>query len=60
VALTLFETQFESRSLTRNPPLTDEELEALCLRNDPAQIERTWDGVIRLHASSGGCRVELL
>jgi Uma2 family endonuclease len=54
VALTLFETSFESRSLTLDPPLTDEELEALCLRSDTVQIERTWDGVILMHAPTGG------
>jgi Uma2 family endonuclease len=54
VTLPLFETSFESRSLVVDPPMTDEELEVLCLRSDTVQIERTREGVIRMHAQTGG------
>jgi Uma2 family endonuclease len=54
VSLTLFETSFESRSLTLDPPMTDAELEAFCLRSDTVQLERTSDGVIEMRAPTGG------
>lgn len=54
VTLPLFETTFEPRSLVIDPPMSDAELEALCLRSDNVQIERTSEGVIRMHAPAGG------
>ena len=35
-----------ARTLILDPPLTDAELEALCLANENVQIERTREGVI--------------
>lgn len=54
VTLPLFETTFEPRSLVVYPPMTDAELEEMCLRNEMVQIERTSDGVIRLKPLGGG------
>ena len=54
VTLLLFETTFEPRSLVVDPPMTDAELEEMCLRNEMVQIERTSDGVIRLKPLGGG------
>jgi hypothetical protein len=53
VTLTLFETSLEPRSLVVDPPMTDAELEMLCLRSDTVQIERTSEGVIRMNAEGG-------
>jgi Uma2 family endonuclease len=54
VTLPLFETSLETRSLTVDPPMTDAELESLCLRSDNVQIERTREGVIRVNPPTGG------
>jgi Uma2 family endonuclease len=42
-----------ARSLVLDPPLTDAELEALCLENDNVQIERTREGVIQMNPPTG-------
>jgi Uma2 family endonuclease len=54
VTLPLFESSLEPRSLVVSPPMTDAELEALCLRSDNLQIERTSEGVIRVNPPTGG------
>jgi Uma2 family endonuclease len=41
------------RSLAVDPPLTDAEFEALCLKNDDVQFERTSDGAIRMNPPTG-------
>jgi len=53
VTLPLFETTFEPRSLVVDLPMTDAELEEMCLRNETVQIERTSEGVIRLKPLEG-------
>jgi Uma2 family endonuclease len=40
-------------SLVLDPPLTDEEFETLCLRNNQARLERTKEGAIVVHAPAG-------
>jgi Uma2 family endonuclease len=42
------------RVLVLDPPLTDEEFEALCRENDAMQLERTKEGAIRMLAPAGG------
>lgn len=54
VTLPLFESSLEPRTLVVDPPMTDAELEALCLRSDNVQIERTGEGVIRVNPPTGG------
>ncbi len=41
------------RSLILNPPMTDEELESFCLRNDMLRIERTREGEITIMTPAG-------
>jgi Uma2 family endonuclease len=36
--------------LVWNPPLSDEEFQALCFENDPIKLERTKEGQILMHA----------
>jgi Uma2 family endonuclease len=38
------------RTLVLDPPLTDEEFEQLCMRNEQAQLERTKEGTIIVNA----------
>jgi Uma2 family endonuclease len=40
-------------TLVLNPPLTDEEFETLCRRNDQAHLERTKEGAIVVNAPAG-------
>ena len=54
VTLPLFEASFEPRTLVVDPPISDAELEALCLRSENVQIERNHEGVIRLNPPTGG------
>lgn len=54
VTLPLFEASFEPRTLVVDPPMSDAELEELCLRSDNVQIERTHEGVIRVNPPTGG------
>jgi Uma2 family endonuclease len=54
VTLPLFENTLEPRSLIIDPPMTDAELEALCLRSENVQIERTREGVICVNPPTGG------
>jgi Uma2 family endonuclease len=49
-----FEPHMLPRSLVIDPPMTDEELEAFCARNDGVQVERTREGVIRMNPPTGG------
>ena len=42
------------RILVLDPPMTDEEFEALCRENDAIQLERTKEGAIRMLAPAGG------
>jgi Uma2 family endonuclease len=42
------------RVLVLDPPMTDEEFEALCRENDNVQFERTKEGAIRMHPPAGG------
>jgi Uma2 family endonuclease len=42
------------RVLVLDPPMTDEEFEALCRENDAMQLERTKEGAIRMLAPAGG------
>jgi Uma2 family endonuclease len=41
------------RILTVEPPLTDAEFEAMCLKNDDIQYERTSEGAIRMNPPTG-------
>jgi Uma2 family endonuclease len=41
------------RSLVVNPPMSDAEFEAFCIKNDDVQIERTNEGVICLNPPTG-------
>ena len=36
------------RLVVLDPPMTDEEFEALCPENDSVQFERTWGGAVRI------------
>lgn len=47
-------TNLGPRGLVVDPPMTDIELEMLCLRSDTVQIERTSEGVIRFNPLEGG------
>jgi Uma2 family endonuclease len=42
------------RSIVVRPPLSDDELETLCGRNDSVSVERTKEGAILVHAPAGG------
>jgi Uma2 family endonuclease len=42
------------RVLVFDPPMTDEEFEALCCENDGVQFERTKEGAIRAKPPAGG------
>jgi len=42
------------RVLVLDPPMTDEEFEALCRENDNVQFERTKEGAIRMKPPAGG------
>ncbi|HEY6851714.1 MAG TPA: Uma2 family endonuclease [Terracidiphilus sp.] len=42
------------RVLVLDPPMSDDEFEALCLENDNVQFERTKEGAIRMNPSAGG------
>ena len=42
------------RVLVFDPPMTDEEFEALCRENDGVQFERTKEGAIRVKPPAGG------
>jgi Uma2 family endonuclease len=42
-----------ARTLVLDPPLTDAELEVLCLANENVQIERTREGVIHMNPPTG-------
>ena len=42
------------RVLVLDPPLTNEEFEALCRKNDAIRFERTKEGAIRMLAPAGG------
>ena len=53
MTLPLFESTFEPRTIVVDPPMTDAELEAFCLRSERVQIERTSEGVIHMHAPTG-------
>jgi Uma2 family endonuclease len=48
-----FETYPLPRSLAVEPPLTDAEFEAMCLKNDGIQFERTSEGAIRMNPPTG-------
>lgn len=48
-----FETKSLPRSLAVEPPLSDAEFEAFCLKNDDIQIERTSEGAIRMNPPTG-------
>ena len=48
-----FELSPLARSLAVDPPLTDAEFEALCLKNDDVQFERTSEGAIRMNPPAG-------
>ena len=48
-----FELSPVLRILTVEPPLTDAEFEAMCLRNDDIQYERTSEGAIRMNPPTG-------
>jgi Uma2 family endonuclease len=48
-----FESYPLTRSLAVNPPLTDAEFEAMCLKNDGIQFERASDGAIRMNPPTG-------
>jgi Uma2 family endonuclease len=48
-----FETDSLPRSLAVDPPMSDEEFEAFCMRNDDVRIERTREGAIRMHPPTG-------
>jgi Uma2 family endonuclease len=43
----------QSRTLAVDPPLSDDELEALCIQNDHVQIERMSDGELRMNPPTG-------
>ena len=42
------------RSLTLDPPLSDEEFERLCEQSDVASVERSKEGTILVNAPAGG------
>src|SRR5208283_392132 len=48
-----FEVNTLPRSLVVDPPMSDAEFEAFCLRNDGVQVERTSEGVIRMKPPTG-------
>jgi Uma2 family endonuclease len=48
-----FETDLLPRSFALDPPMSDEEFEAFCMRNDDVRIERTREGAIRMNPSAG-------
>jgi Uma2 family endonuclease len=48
-----FETLPLPRSLAVDPPLSDAEFEAFCLKNDDLRIERTQEGAIRMNPPTG-------
>ena len=52
-ALLRFELRPLPRTLTVDPTLTDAEFEALCLKNDDVQFERTSEGAIRMNPPAG-------
>ena len=43
-----------TRTMVLDPPLSDEELEAMCRANDTVQFERTREGVILMNPPAGG------
>jgi Uma2 family endonuclease len=42
------------RMLVLDPPVTDEEFEALCRENDNVRLERTKEGAVRMNPPTGG------
>ena len=48
-----FETDSLPRSLAVEPPMSDEEFEAFCMRNEDVRIERTREGAIRMNPPTG-------
>jgi len=48
-----FELSPVARSLALDPPFSDAEFEAFCLKNDGLRIERTSEGAIRMNPPSG-------
>jgi len=48
-----FETDLLPRSLALDPPMSDEEFEAFCMRNNDVRIERTREGAIRMNPPAG-------
>jgi len=54
VALLSLGAEIIPRTLAFDPPLTDDEFEDLCLRQDFIQFERTSEGAIRMNAPAGG------
>ena len=48
-----FELDPLPRSLAVEPPLTDAEFEAFCLKNEDFHIERTSEGAIRMNPPTG-------
>jgi Uma2 family endonuclease len=48
-----FEARTQPRTLVIDPPLSDAELEAFCLKNDGVQVERTSEGVLRMNPPTG-------
>ena len=48
-----FEVDSRPRSLVIDPPMSDAEFEAFCLRNDGVQVERTSEGAILMNPPTG-------
>ncbi|HZD48915.1 MAG TPA: Uma2 family endonuclease [Silvibacterium sp.] len=53
-ALLHLDSEALPHSLPWNPPLSDDDFEALCFANDWIQFERTKDGEILMHTPAGG------
>ena len=48
-----FEAGMLPRRLVVDPPMTDAELEAFCLKNDNVRVERTAEGVLQMNPPTG-------
>jgi Uma2 family endonuclease len=51
--LPYFDANTLPRSLVVDPPMSDTEFEAFCLKNDSIQMERTSEGVIQMNPPTG-------
>jgi Uma2 family endonuclease len=53
-ALLRIDSETLPRVLVLDPPISDEEFEALCRDNDNVRLERTKEGAVRMNPPTGG------